>query len=85
MQSRRFSGFYRKSIESGKFEVDGDVYKQFIALGYAEPYIVYNCITDKYHIDNKLTVKNNASWPIPPNRYMWIRHAPLEPACFSLP
>ena len=59
-----------------KFEVDGDVYKQFIALGYAEPYIVYNCITDKYHIDNKLTVKKQCELAgIPPEQIY------VDPAC----
>lgn len=40
-----------------KFEVDRDVYDQFKALGYADEFMYFNEETNKYHIDNQLTVK----------------------------
>ena len=45
------------AISQEKFEVDEDVYEKFKALGYADDYICYNSRTNKYHIDNQLTVK----------------------------
>ncbi|WP_438313892.1 peptidoglycan editing factor PgeF [Sporosarcina sp. FA9] len=40
-----------------KFEVDEDVFLKFKDLGYADDFINYNDQTNKYHIDNQLTVK----------------------------
>ena len=40
-----------------KFEVDQDVYDKFKALGYADSYMYFNEETNKYHIDNQLTVR----------------------------
>lgn len=45
------------ALSQKKFEVDEDVYKKFAALGYADDFITYNAATNKYHIDNQLTVK----------------------------
>lgn len=45
------------AISQEKFEVDRDVYEKFLALGYAEDFIEYKPETDKYHIDNQRTVK----------------------------
>jgi YfiH family protein len=80
-----FQVFIGKALSQEKFEVDGDVYKQFIALGYAEPYIVYNCITDKYHIDNKLTVKKQCELAGIPPEQIYVDPACTfkNPQCFS--
>lgn len=40
-----------------KFEVDTDVYEQFVALGYASDFMTYNEKTNKFHIDNQRTVQ----------------------------
>ncbi|MER2126259.1 peptidoglycan editing factor PgeF [Solibacillus sp.] len=45
------------AISQEKFEVDADVYEKFKALGYADPFMYFNEATNKYHIDNQLTVK----------------------------
>ena len=45
------------ALSQRKFEVDRDVYDQFVALGYAEPFMYFNEETNKYHIDNQLAVK----------------------------
>lgn len=45
------------AISQDKFEVDSDVYEKFKQLGYADDFIYYKEATNKYHIDNKLTVK----------------------------
>lgn len=46
------------ALSQDKFEVDPDVYDQFNALGYANPYMFYNEVTKKYHIDNQKTVQH---------------------------
>ncbi|TQR18626.1 peptidoglycan editing factor PgeF [Psychrobacillus soli] len=45
------------ALSQEKFEVDADVYVKFKELGYADDFIYYNDQTNKYHIDNQLTVK----------------------------
>ncbi|WP_301109893.1 polyphenol oxidase family protein [Sporosarcina sp.] len=45
------------ALSQKKFEVDEDVYTKFHNLGYADDFIHYNETTNKYHIDNQLTVK----------------------------
>ncbi|MCJ8007063.1 peptidoglycan editing factor PgeF [Lederbergia wuyishanensis] len=45
------------ALSQEKFEVDEDVYIKFKDLGYADDFIYYNEQTNKYHIDNQLTVK----------------------------
>ena len=45
------------ALSQRKFEVDKDVYDQFVALGYAESFMYFKEATKKYHIDNQLTVK----------------------------
>lgn len=45
------------ALSSEKFEVDRDVYEKFAVLGYAEPWISFNELTAKYHIDNQLVVQ----------------------------
>lgn len=45
------------ALSQDKFEVDEDVYLKFKDLGYADDFIYYNNQTNKYHIDNQLTVK----------------------------
>lgn len=45
------------ALSQKKFEVDADVYEQFVALGYANDFMYFNKETKKYHIDNQLTVK----------------------------
>lgn len=45
------------ALSQEKFEVDIDVYTKFNNLGYAKDYIYFKSSTNKYHIDNQLTVK----------------------------
>ncbi|MBQ0141130.1 MAG: peptidoglycan editing factor PgeF [Kurthia sp.] len=45
------------ALSQEKFEVDEDVYFKFKALGYANDFMYFNEQTNKYHIDNQLTVK----------------------------
>lgn len=45
------------ALSQEKFEVDADVYTQFKDLGYADEFMYLNEQTQKYHIDNQLTVK----------------------------
>ncbi|GKV64028.1 MULTISPECIES: polyphenol oxidase family protein [unclassified Sporosarcina] len=45
------------ALSQEKFEVDEDVYIKFHDLGYADEFIEYNATTNKYHIDNQLTVQ----------------------------
>ncbi|MBS4218477.1 peptidoglycan editing factor PgeF [Bacillus sp. FJAT-49711] len=45
------------ALSQEKFEVDEDVYVKFNDLGYADKFMHYNKRTNKYHIDNQLTVK----------------------------
>jgi len=45
------------ALSQEKFEVDEDVYLKFKALGYADDFMYFNEQTNKYHIDNQLTVK----------------------------
>ena len=45
------------ALSQEKFEVDYDVYERFLQLGYAEPFMYFKEETNKYHIDNQLTVK----------------------------
>lgn len=45
------------ALSQEKFEVDVDVYQKFKDLGYANDFIYYKESTNKYHIDNQLTVK----------------------------
>lgn len=45
------------AISQEKFEVDADVSGKFNDLGYANDFIYYKESTNKYHIDNQLTVK----------------------------
>lgn len=52
-----FKVYIGKAISQQKFEVDEDVYQQFSTLKYAEPFILFNDRTGKYHIDNQQTVK----------------------------
>lgn len=44
------------ALSKERFAVDEDVYTKFHALGYAEDFITYNGKTQKYYIDNQLTV-----------------------------
>lgn len=45
------------ALSQEKFEVDADVYVKFNSLGYANDFMYYKESTNKYHIDNQLTVK----------------------------
>lgn len=59
-QGNEPSGFHvyiGMALSQEKFEVDHDVYEKFQALGYAEEFMYYKQTTNKYHIDNQLTVK----------------------------
>ncbi|MGE7546245.1 polyphenol oxidase family protein [Sporosarcina newyorkensis] len=55
------------ALSQRKFEVDKDVYTKFHDLGYADEWIEYNEVTNKFHIDNQLTVKKQCELAgIPP-------------------
>ncbi|RUL54691.1 peptidoglycan editing factor PgeF [Lysinibacillus antri] len=55
------------ALSQEKFEVDEDVYLKFKQLGYADEYIYFKEETNKYHIDNQLTVKKQCELAgIPP-------------------
>lgn len=57
------------ALSQDKFEVDQDVYDQFYALGYADEYMYYKKDTNKYHIDNQLTVKKQCELAgVPPEQ-----------------
>lgn len=45
------------ALSQQRFEVDADVYEQFQALGYADDFSYFHEPTQKYHIDNQLTVQ----------------------------
>lgn len=45
------------ALSQQKFEVDSDVYEKYIQLGYAEPFMYYDEIKGKYHIDNQKVVQ----------------------------
>lgn len=45
------------ALSQDRFEVDEDVYQKFLSLGYAEEFMYFKEATNKYHIDNQLTVK----------------------------
>lgn len=45
------------ALSQTHFEVDRDVYEKFVTLGYADDFMYFNEATNKYHIDNQLTVK----------------------------
>lgn len=49
------------ALSQEKFEVDEDVYRKFHNLGYADEFMFYNAVTQKYHIDNQLTVKKQCT------------------------
>lgn len=54
------NGFYihiGMALSQQKFEVDQDVYESFKKLSYTDDFIQYKAETDKYHINNQLTVK----------------------------
>lgn len=54
---RQFHIFIGPAIGQDRFEVDEDVYLKYKSLGYADEFIYYKEDTNKYHIDNQLTVK----------------------------
>lgn len=45
------------ALSQDKFEVDEDVYLKFKALGYADEFMYFDEVTNKYHIDNQQVVK----------------------------
>ncbi|WP_107841419.1 peptidoglycan editing factor PgeF [Metasolibacillus meyeri] len=45
------------ALSQQRFEVDTDVYEQFQALGYVDDLMYFHEATQKYHIDNQLTVQ----------------------------
>lgn len=45
------------ALSQEKFEVDEDVYLKFKQLGYADDFMYFKEATNKYHIDNQLTVQ----------------------------
>ena len=53
-----FFVFIGPALSQEKFEVDEDVYTKFKELGYADEFMYFNEETNKYHIDNQLTVKH---------------------------
>lgn len=45
------------ALSQEKFEVDEDVFLKFKKLGYADEFMYFKAETNKYHIDNQLTVQ----------------------------
>lgn len=72
----QFQIFIAPAISQARFEVDGDVYEQFNALGYADDFMYYNDTTSKYHIDNKETVKKQCELAGVPSANIFI-----DPLC----
>ncbi|MGM8213873.1 peptidoglycan editing factor PgeF [Virgibacillus sp. W0430] len=64
------------AISQDYFEVDEDVYVKFKQLGYADDFIYYNEKTNKYHIDNKRTVKKQCELAGIPAEHIYI-----DPTC----
>ncbi|WP_107951443.1 peptidoglycan editing factor PgeF [Lysinibacillus parviboronicapiens] len=64
------------ALSQQKFEVDVDVYEKFKNLGYAEEFMYYNAQTNKYHIDNQLTVKKQCELAGIPTA-----HITIDPTC----
>lgn len=60
------------ALSQEKFEVDEDVYLKFKKLGYADDFIIYNENTNKYHIDNQLTVKKQCELAGIPTQHITI-------------
>ena len=60
------------ALSQEKFEVDEDVFLKFKALGYAEDFMYYNEQTNKYHIDNQLTVKKQCEMAGIPSEHITI-------------
>lgn len=52
-----FHVYLGPAISQEKFEVDKDVQERFERLGYADAYMFHREATEKYHIDNQLTVR----------------------------
>lgn len=52
-----FNVYIGMALSQEKFEVDDDVYEQFQQLQYADEFMYKNAKTNKFHIDNQLTVK----------------------------
>lgn len=64
------------ALSQEKFEVDLDVYKKFNNLGYAKDFIYFKSSTNKYHIDNQLTVKKQCELAGIPTD-----HITIDPTC----
>ncbi len=73
------------AISQERFEVDEDVYNQFLKLGYADSFIYYNDKTNKYHIDNKRVVKKQCELVGIPSENISIDETCTfsSPDCFS--
>lgn len=80
-----FKVYIAKAISQEKFEVDEDVYSQFKALGYADPFIFYKDSTGKYHIDNQQTVKKQCEIAGIPSHLISVDKTCTytDPDCFS--
>lgn len=69
------SGFHvyiGMALSQEKFEVDDDVYEKFLSLQYADKFIYKNIQSNKYHIDNQLTVKEQCLLTGIPERNIMI-------------
>lgn len=64
------------AISQQQFEVDQDVYAKFNSLGYADEFIYFNDLTNKYHIDNQATVKRQCELAGIPTDQVFI-----DPTC----
>ncbi len=85
LNPQEFKVYIGKAISQEKFEVDEDVYRQFSALKYTEPFIQFNDWTGKYHIDNQQTVKQQCELAgIPPQLIRVDTTCTYtDPECFS--
>ena len=77
--------FIGPAISQDRFEVDRDVYDQFMRLGYADEYIRFDEETRKFHIDNQLVVKRQCEMHgIESSRILIDRTCTFDdPKCFS--
>lgn len=71
-----FRVFIGPAISQEKFEVDDDVYHLYKKLQYANDFIYYNELTNKYHVDNKLVVKRQCE-----KAGILSEHITIDPMC----
>ena len=73
------------ALSSASFEVDRDVRDRFEALGYASDFISFDDSRNKYHIDNRMTVKRQCELAGIPSENILADGTDTfaDPNCFS--